>query len=224
MKKLLSILFIACSLSAFAQTKLGDIPVVAWNPPAAPLGAAEAGSATVAPAASKQSFLSKAKAYASRADTDLFGKETTVDLGVSYTIAEPGGLRNVAHTDADHGDWGIGLSAMQWPNKFTGFGFAAGIRDWNNVRSEVLDYAATTFALRYPIKRFAPGVIGAVGRDWADGLYYFQAGPRLDVRWNQNIGAFVQAPFTFRTAETRDSLDVQFGVTIAFRDFNVFRR
>lgn len=191
MKRILSVLLLACSLSAFAQTN---------------------------------SFLTRAKAYSARADTDLFGKETTVDLGVSYTIAEPGGLRNVAHTDADHGDWGIGLSAMQFPNKYVGFGFGIGLRDWNNVRSEVLDYAATTFALRYPIKRFAPGVIGAVGRDWADGLYYFQLGPRLDVRWNQNIGAFIQAPFTFRTAETRDSLDVQFGVTIAFRDFALLKR
>lgn len=164
------------------------------------------------------------KAYTAHGSGDLFGKETTVDIGVGYTIAEPNGLRNVFHTDADHGVWGIGFGAMQFPNKYVGFGFNVGIRDWNDIEPEVLDYAATTFALRYPVKSIAPGVIGAVGRDWADGLYYFQVGPRVDWRWNQNIGAFVQAPFTFRTAETRDSLDVQFGITIAFRDFAVFKR
>lgn len=160
-----------------------------------------------------------------RGDGPLFGPETTIDVGVSYTVAEPNGLRNVFQTDADHGVWGVGLGAMQFPNKYVGFGFNVGIRDWNDVHSEVLDYAGTTFALRVPVMdRAAPGVIGAVGRDWADGLYYFQIGPRLDVRWNRNVGAFVQAPFTFRTSENRDSLDVLFGFTVSFADFNVFRR
>lgn len=165
----------------------------------------------------KPTLLGRVKAYTAHGSGDLFGKETTVDLGVSYTIAEPNGLRNVARTDADHGDWGVSLGAMQWPNAYVGFGFSVGVRDWNNVSSEVLDYAATTFAVRYPIKSVAPGVIGAVGRDWADGLYYFQVGPRMDWRWNRNLGAFVQAPFTFRTAENRDTLDVTFGVSLTFK-------
>lgn len=140
-----------------------------------------------------------------------FYRDQEFDLFVSgtYTFA-PGGPFAT-------GRYGLNFGSIYWVNKYFGTGAEVGITDVSNPGRGIFDYTTALVEMRYPMGRFAPYVVGALGADFESGTSFAtELGAGVEVRFTANAGLRLEGRYEFHTDGKPDEVVIGPVLTIGF--------
>lgn len=217
MKKTLTVIILALAVTAWAATTPpAPVPVPSAGPKVAPPA-----SSTNAPSVFTRGYNNLTGLFKEQVKKDLATEYYTggkLDLNLSATYSAVGGsdFGQLWTSDFKHGVWGANLGSMFWISKYFGTGVELGLTDINNPGSWLFDYGAVDAAVRYPIGRVAPYIVGTAGRNFDASTYFYGVGPGISFALTERAKLFTDARFIWQQDEAQNGLLARFGLTISF--------
>lgn len=145
----------------------------------------------------------------------ISARELTLSIAPSYTAPQRG-LHHLFDTSIRRGVYGLNGAADYYPVKNIGVGVEAGVTDWNDPGSLLIDYGAISITARAQVWALIPSVSAGFGRDFRQGQCYTQLRPGIAVAFNSNVRLFTSGAYRWSENE-RDSLLLLTGLQVAFR-------